>query len=175
MGNADVIKETVLALIECNRVDAETRKTRSMTREARKAAILRCAEYIHRVRLIPEQMVSEELQRVIPKKALSRRYLLLLTPDKYKNPNKRPSDEALIKRSVKRVNSELMPEENKAMRLAHVVIIPKQKVQSILEASFHCKNNVVIIVSKDNRRPIAVYPDTRADQYSIRVEELLTD
>lgn len=162
-------------LLEWKYNDQELRLNKRRDKELRgnrKQIITDLADRLHNECLIPEQMVAAELFKRIGNKPISRRLQLMYLPAKYKDPNKMPSEETLMKRSVKRVGAALREDEMQILKNTNVVIIPKQKIQGLVEASFHCKNNVVIIVSKDTRRPIAVYPDIRAGDYPIRVEEL---
>lgn len=162
-------------LLEWNFNEQELKITKHQDKKLRgkrREIITELADRIHNECLIPEQMVAAELFRRIGAKPISRRLQLMYLPANYKDPNKMPSEATLIKRSVKRVASELLDEEKQALRNTNVMIIPKQKIQTLVEASFHCKNNVVVIVSKHTRRPIATYPDIRAGDYPIRVEEL---
>lgn len=173
-----ILQETIMALLECKAADKvakdqikENKKRVYLTREKRKQILMRYADHLHQTGT-PETEVCTKVYHDL-QKFISQSYVALLLPDRYKNPNLLHSPEHQVKRAVKRVSSLVSETELQTLKHHNVVIVPKQKVQLILEASLHCKNNVVLILSKDTRRPIAIYADIKADQYPIKLHELL--
>lgn len=163
-----ILQETIQGLLECK---TEDKNRKYLTREKRKKILLKYADFLHE-NGCPEVMVCAKVCQTL-KKFISVTYITTLLPDKYKNPKLQHSDATKIKRSIKRIGAMVSESESEALKNHNVVIIPKQKVQLIMESSLRCKNNVVLILGKTNRRPIAIYPDVNSQDYPIRIEELL--